>query len=634
LIKYTPIILVKDIIDNKNDRLINSISNAVIDRPILVIDLCFKPNSNSIYKRYRSDRSINEKVDILNLFDLVTHSKTKLNFTDTINCTTPLVNHSDKELHQRGYTKFPVEGKRNAYRYFENGIYRMYKQFDESGKIAFIDYFAENWKRMRKVYWSEEGQIKKISFMNDQNKVRLETLHTEDFYCYLTLTYKNNEVDGVFYHNNENSTFYSSLIKFATSFISDVYLDRIQTNSIVFTNEVELFNNLNIKQDKKVLHLTELNEDCIRVKKNESSIVLIESESVINSRYDSNGLYRIGQSSKKWRDLLEWVPFVTDENNLMHLEKDNNRGEQDNYRIVSFTMVKNEADIIEIFIRYTLKFVDHMFIAVNLPNDTTKEIIEELIREGLPITIWDDNEPSFEQNKKTTAAYHYIAKNYKFDAILFIDADEFVYGDINEIKNNHRIGNVYQLDRLEYVYLRDVSFDQNVLQEMTLRRQKYQSAKSMICHDSNNYNSYKIGNGSHFVYVNGEQKIDQTLSLKLAHFPIRSIQQFINKSILNWLALMFNTPSLLDAKSTVGIHWREAYKYLVDRDLRLTSDELLSYLYKTSDRVVFESTLINEPIDIQNIKLKYTSLDNQRSLSSMLVKDYENALKKIGELRV
>lgn len=73
-------------------------------------------------------------------------------------------------------------------------------------------------------------------------------------------------------------------------------------------------------------------------------------------------------------------------------------------------MVKNEADVIEVFIRYNLKFLDHMFISINRPNDETRTILQNLLNEGLPITLWEDDDPSFEQNKKTTEAYHKISK--------------------------------------------------------------------------------------------------------------------------------------------------------------------------------------------------------------------------------
>lgn len=296
-------------------------------------------------------------------------------------------------------------------------------------------------------------------------------------------------------------------------------------------------------------------------------------------------------------------------------------------------MVKNEADIIEVFVRYNLKFLDHMFISINRPNDETRTILKNLLKEGLPLTLWEDDDPSFEQNKKTTEAYHRISKELNFDAIVFLDADEFIYGDITEIKENIKPGNVYQMDRLEYVYLENVSFNENILEKIKYRRKKYQSAKSLICQDKNDYTNYKIGNGNHYVYYKGKQKIDGKLNLKLAHFPYRSTNQFTNKNILNWLSLMFNNPALLHAENTIGVHWRNSYKYLLDRNLKLSPNDLLSYLYKCTDKESFKEELIFEPLNTKDIDLRYTNLENEKSLQYMLVIDFESALNKIEELK-
>lgn len=83
------------------------------------------------------------------------------------------------------------------------------------------------------------------------------------------------------------------------------------------------------------------------------------------------------------------------------------------------------------------------------------------------------------------------------------------------------------MDRLEYAYLEDLSFNKNVLEKIQYRRKNYQSAKSLICHDKTDYENYKIGN----IYYKGKKKINDKLNLKLAHLPYRSTNQFINKNI-------------------------------------------------------------------------------------------------------
>ncbi|MBJ3765224.1 hypothetical protein D3Z89_06070 [Bacillus subtilis] len=96
---------------------------------------------------------------------------------------------------------------------------------------------------------------------------------------------------------------------------------------------------------------------------------------------------------------------------------------------------------------------------------------------------------------------------------------------------------------------------------------------------------------------------------------------------------MFNNPALLHAENTIGVHWRNSYKYLLDRNLKLSPNDLFSYLYKCTDKESFKEELIFEPLNTKDIDLRYTNLENEKSLQYMLVIDFESALNKIEELK-
>ena len=61
-------------------------------------------------------------------------------------------------------------------------------------------------------------------------------------------------------------------------------------------------------------------------------------------------------------------------------------------KIVSITTIKNEADIIESFIRYHLNIVDLMIILDNGSTDDTLNILNQLEQESLPIVILNDED--------------------------------------------------------------------------------------------------------------------------------------------------------------------------------------------------------------------------------------------------
>ena len=55
-------------------------------------------------------------------------------------------------------------------------------------------------------------------------------------------------------------------------------------------------------------------------------------------------------------------------------------------KIIATANVLNESDIIESFCRYTLTYCDALLISErNRSEDNTREIIEKLIDEGLPV---------------------------------------------------------------------------------------------------------------------------------------------------------------------------------------------------------------------------------------------------------
>ena len=94
---------------------------------------------------------------------------------------------------------------------------------------------------------------------------------------------------------------------------------------------------------------------------------------------------------------------------------------ENKYEVISFSLVKNEEDIIELFVRHNLQYFSHMYIADNLSSDGTFDILLALKNEGLPITLIKDGNVSHAQGRKTTLAYRKISRMRDFDAIIFID---------------------------------------------------------------------------------------------------------------------------------------------------------------------------------------------------------------------
>ena len=70
--------------------------------------------------------------------------------------------------------------------------------------------------------------------------------------------------------------------------------------------------------------------------------------------------------------------------------------------LVGISMIRNDAAIVEPFVRHTCRLLDHLFIIVHSPEHGTDGILKALHAEGLPLTLVIDEEPAFLQGERLT----------------------------------------------------------------------------------------------------------------------------------------------------------------------------------------------------------------------------------------
>ena len=95
-------------------------------------------------------------------------------------------------------------------------------------------------------------------------------------------------------------------------------------------------------------------------------------------------------------------------------------------QIFSISMVKNEMDIIESFVRYHINIFDGMIFLDNNSTDKTLTILTLLKNEGLPIYIIEDEDEEFNFQKKINRILLIAVEKFKADIIVPLDADEFL----------------------------------------------------------------------------------------------------------------------------------------------------------------------------------------------------------------
>ena len=95
-------------------------------------------------------------------------------------------------------------------------------------------------------------------------------------------------------------------------------------------------------------------------------------------------------------------------------------------RLVALAVVGNEADIVEAFVRHTVRFVDELAVVVHRPVDGTDEILRSLRAEGLPLVLRPPVHEGFRQAGETEPVARQLLASGAASHVLLLDADEFL----------------------------------------------------------------------------------------------------------------------------------------------------------------------------------------------------------------
>jgi predicted O-methyltransferase YrrM len=271
--------------------------------------------------------------------------------------------------------------------------------------------------------------------------------------------------------------------------------------------------------------------------------------------------------------------------------------------IYSITMVKNEIDIIEIFIRYNLNFLDKMMILDNGSTDGTLEIILELIREGLPIDLAFDHNPAYIQAEIITSLMYNTIEKYNPDFILPLDADEFIATyknvDIKKTIAGFPEDSLTYLSWITYVpTVKDNLDETNILRRISHRRsvQHNYDEKVLIPTALAKKQKVMIKQGSHDLKkIDGVTwKKNSIETLSLAHYPVRSVDQMKSKYLVGWLANLARPEQVL-------FDWYYYYNIIKGgKDFTVKDLTFLALYYDVIDKDQ-EIGVIEDPIDLKSL---------------------------------
>lgn len=309
-------------------------------------------------------------------------------------------------------------------------------------------------------------------------------------------------------------------------------------------------------------------------------------------------------------------------------------------KLFSITMVKNEIDIIETFIRYHISLLDGMVILDNGSTDGTVEIINNLIKEGLPIYLIFDDNPSYDQSAITTNMFYASLQQFKPDYVLPIDVDEFLVTDLGKsvrlvLEKQLHQNALFFLNWITYIPTGEDDLNElNPLKRIVHRREVQHNYDEKVIIPASIALKYHITirQGNHDidgVPIGSINRVNLK-NLNLAHIPIRSEAQVKSKYLVGWLANLARDKQVL-------FDWYYYYNILKE-EKKLTNNDLkeMALHYDIPNKRI-NINLIKDPIrllKVQEFELKYTKKDdtqyfkNVLNYTETLARKYSNLLKQ------
>ena len=241
------------------------------------------------------------------------------------------------------------------------------------------------------------------------------------------------------------------------------------------------------------------------------------------------------------------------------------------FEIVSITMVKNEQDVIEPFVRHNLRFVDFMVIVDNNSTDDTRAILVKLARETGRVAVFDRKEASFTQGAYLTRVMQAVQSVFFAEYLVFLDGDEFIGAtDPQSFRAALESIPVYGFGLVPWrTYVLPEGQDLDVMtadvpKSMRWRRvnEYEQFYKAFIRTAGRILPHYKISDGSHTVLHDKNESIPSVKldTMPLLHFPVRGLAQLTAKCINGWMAVLAKQAAGIQLSRNECHQWRENFE--------------------------------------------------------------------------
>lgn len=325
-------------------------------------------------------------------------------------------------------------------------------------------------------------------------------------------------------------------------------------------------------------------------------------------------------------------------------------------RIIVAGRVQNECDIIESWVRYNLCYADQMLIYDNQSTDSTRHILECLIREGLPLVIVNDELPSTKgmtQDKDVpylvdwATQYANLAfEKYNADIVIHLDADEFL--SANSGLNPRHVLDALDVETLVTVPWRGYICDGVEMTDncrfMPEYFPRYRDAsmeeyyKVIMTRVIFQKEAPYVTMGHHGLMSQNGDLLPSIASTELfiAHYPIHSEAQLIRKAVNGYLHIL----SREDKGKDHSFQWKDLY-YCYKSDGMFSKEDLFrhSLFYACKEKKYTNPHCIEQPLATGflevPIKLCYTDYSQMKDYCREAILDFcEQLALDLSDIRI
>jgi hypothetical protein len=299
-------------------------------------------------------------------------------------------------------------------------------------------------------------------------------------------------------------------------------------------------------------------------------------------------------------------------------------------RLAGITIVRNECDIVEAFVRHNAAVLDQLYIVDNHSSDGTLEILKRLAASRLSIKLGCDETFRYYQGIKTTALIKTALEDEPWDCLFPLDCDEFLLVD----DRNALEAEIAGLAREEAGLLVSDQYapveSDDAAEPDPVRRIIHRTAaepalpqfhgKAIVPYALASLPAVVMGEGNHHILVANRRMPERWFaSARIAHFPVRSVEQFVSKVVTTRLAWL----SRRDYRSSLGSHIATFYEQLREHP-EITPQHLLDGAFTYLDTYLgphhrsYQRKLLRDPVQRRGGPLHYLDLAKISALPRIL----------------